>query len=49
MYHGKTTYSHQAVTPVIVSPSKQQVIPLPPAFVQPQEGHQDCELNQNVG
>ncbi len=35
-----------AVTPVIVSPNQSQVIPLPPEFIQPQDGHekQDCEL-----
>ena len=39
------TYSHQALTPVIIAPS--QVLPLPPAFIEPQEGNnkQDGELN----
>jgi hypothetical protein len=44
---GKITYSHTAVTPVIVSPSKSQVISLPPEFIVPQDGHQkqDCEIS----
>jgi hypothetical protein len=43
---GKKVYRHSAVTPVIVSPNKSQVVPLPPEFIQPQDGHekQDCEL-----
>jgi len=44
--NGKTLYRHIAVTPVIVAPGKPDVIPLPPEFVEPQDGHekQDCEL-----
>jgi hypothetical protein len=46
-HKGKTYYFHQVVTPVIVSPKSKYVIPLPPEFIQPQDGHQkqDCELN----
>jgi hypothetical protein len=34
------------ITPVIVAPGQKRVIPLPPEFVQAQDGHdkQDCEL-----
>ena len=44
--NGKIRYSHKAITPVIVSPKQNQVIPLAPEFVTPQDGHtkQDCEL-----
>lgn len=44
--NGKTRYSHKAITPVIVSPKQDCVIPLSPEFVTPQDGHakQDCEL-----
>jgi hypothetical protein len=42
---GTTTYSHQMLTPVIVAPGQEKVIPLPPEFIVPQDGHdkQDCE------
>lgn len=45
--NGQTQFYHVAVTPVIVAPGQADVFPLPPAFVQPQDGHekQDCELN----
>ena len=44
--NGKICYSHKAITPVIVSPKQNQVIPLAPEFITPQDGHtkQDCEL-----
>jgi hypothetical protein len=44
--NGKTLYRHIAVTPVLVAPKQQNVIPLAPQFVRPQDGHdkQDCEL-----
>lgn len=44
--NGDILYRHIAVTPVIVAPEHEKVIPLPPQFVQPQDGHekQDCEL-----
>lgn len=44
--NGKTLYRHTAVTPVIVAPGESKVIPLPPEFVQPQDGEekQDCEI-----
>ena len=41
------TYSHTALTPVLVKPGLDKVIPLAPEFVRPQDGvaKQDCELN----
>jgi len=44
--NGKTLHRHTAVTPVIVAPGQSKVIPLPPEFVQPQDGEekQDCEI-----
>ena len=44
--NGKILYRHSVITPVIVAPGQKQVIPLPPEFVQAQDGHekQDCEL-----
>lgn len=44
--NGDTLYRHIAVTPVIVAPGHEKVIPLPPQFVRPQDGHdkQDCEI-----
>jgi hypothetical protein len=44
--NGKIRYHHEAITPVIVSPAKHQVIPLSPEFIAPQDGHdkQDCEI-----
>jgi hypothetical protein len=43
--NGEITYSHTAITPVIVSPNYRLVITLPPEFITPQDGHekQDCE------
>lgn len=43
--NGTTTYYHQVVTPVIVSPSKKQVINLAPEFIKKQDGKtkEDCE------
>jgi hypothetical protein len=43
--NGTTTYSHRRLTPVIVAPHQNKVIPLPPEFIVPQDGHakQDCE------
>lgn len=42
---GTVTYSHTAITPVIVAPGNNKVIALPPEFIMPQDGHkkQDCE------
>jgi hypothetical protein len=42
---GKTHYFHSVVTPVIVCPGQNHVIPLVPEFIVPQDGHdkQDCE------
>lgn len=44
---GSVTYSHTALTPVLVKPGLNKVIPLAPEFVRPQDGaeKQDCELN----
>lgn len=43
--NGTTTYAHRMVTPVIVAPHQNKVLPLPPEFIVPQDGHakQDCE------
>lgn len=40
------TYSHTAITPVIVKPKEDHVFPLPPEFIVPQDGavKQDCEI-----
>ena len=45
--NGETLYRHIAVTPTLVAPGQASVVPLPPEFVQPQDGaeKQDCELN----
>lgn len=42
---GKVSYSHTVVTPVIVAPGRNRVVPLQPEFVTPQDGHdkQDSE------
>ena len=37
--NGTTTYSHRMLTPVIVAPGQEKVIPLPPEFRVPQDGH----------
>lgn len=44
-HNGTTTYSHTAITPVIVAPGHPRVISLEPEFITPQDGHdkQDCE------
>lgn len=44
--NGTCTHYHSAITPVIVSPSHKQVVPLRPEFIVPQDGHdkQDCEI-----
>lgn len=43
--NGKKTYYHQVITPVVVSPVKNQVINLAPEFIKKQNGKtkQDCE------
>ena len=43
--NGTVTYSHSAITPVIVAPGNPHVISLPPEFITPQDGHekQDSE------
>jgi hypothetical protein len=43
--NGTVTYSHSAITPVIVASGNPRVIPLEPEFITPQDGHekQDCE------
>lgn len=45
--NGTVTYFHTALTPVLVRPGGEQVIPLAPEFVVPQDGaaKQDCELS----
>jgi hypothetical protein len=45
--NGQVTYFHSALTPVLVKPGVDKVIPLAPEFVRPQDGaeKQDCELN----
>ena len=44
---GKVTYHHSVLTPVLVKPGSDKVIPLAPEFILPQDGaeKQDCELN----
>lgn len=44
--NGQVTYHHTVVTPVLVRPGSDQVIPLAPEFVTPQDGQdkQDCEI-----
>lgn len=44
---GTTTHFHSAITPVIVSPGHDKVVPLRPEFITPQDGalKQDCEIN----
>lgn len=44
--NGTSLQYHVALTPVIVAPGQETVVPLAPAFVCPQDGHdkQDCEL-----
>jgi len=46
-HNEKTTYSHQVVTPIIVSPFKPDILPLMPEFIQNIDGSekQDCEIN----
>ena len=48
--NGKVSYSHTVVTPVLVNPGCDKVIPLAPEFVRPQDGHekQDCEINASL-
>jgi hypothetical protein len=43
--NGTTPYAHRRLTPVVVAPNQNKVIPLPPEFIVPQDGHakQDCE------
>jgi hypothetical protein len=42
---GTIHYYHSAISPVIVKPGCPHVLPLPPEFIVPQDGHdkQDCE------
>lgn len=42
---GSISYSHSAVTPVVVKPGNNKVISLTPEYITPQDGHdkQDCE------
>ncbi len=43
--NGHISYAHTVVTPVVVTPGHNRVIPLEPEFIVPQDGHdkQDCE------
>ena len=43
--NGDITYSHTAITPVILAPGNPRVLPLEPEFLTPQDGDtkQDCE------
>jgi len=45
--NGATHYSHTVITPMIVKPGLPHVVPLEPAFIEPQDGatKQDCEQN----
>lgn len=45
--NGQVTYFHSVLTPVVVKPGCDKVIPLAPEFVRPQDGQakQDCEIN----
>lgn len=42
---GVMHFYHSAITPALVKPGMKQVLPLPPEFIVPQDGHekQDCE------
>lgn len=42
---GTVHYYHSAIAPVMVKPGSPHVLPLPPEFIVPQDGHekQDCE------
>ena len=44
---GTVTHFHSAITPVIVCPGHDKVVPLRPEFITPQDGalKQDCEIN----
>ena len=44
--NGSVTYFHSAVTPVILQPGNNKVLPLQPEFITPQDGSekQDCEI-----
>ena len=44
---GEITYSHQAITPVIVFPNESRVISLMPELIKNSDGEekQDCEIN----
>ena len=45
--NGQVTYFHTVLTPVVVKPGEDKVIPLPPEFVRPHDGaaKQDGEIN----
>lgn len=45
--NGHVTYYHTALTPVLVKPGLDKVIPLAPEYIRPQDGaeKQDCERN----
>lgn len=43
----KLLYTHSAITPVVVAPGNEHVLPYVPEFITPQDGaeKQDCEIN----
>lgn len=43
--NGKVQHYHSAILPVIVAPGNPHVLPVPPEYIMPQDGHtkQDCE------
>ena len=43
--NGKVQHYHSAILPVIVAPGNPHVLPVPPEYIVPQDGHtkQDCE------
>ena len=46
--HNETVrYSHQVITPTLVSPLMSEIIPLMPEFIRNEDGSekQDCEIN----
>lgn len=48
--NGQASYSHTAITPVLVKPGSDKVIPLAPELIAPQDGRekQDCEINASL-
>lgn len=46
LQNGETLYYHSVLTPVVVQPGNERVLPLEPEFITPQDGteKQDCEI-----